>query len=158
MPNVENIKKAIAVMERVKVNEEKLNRRLFDMRWFRYTGPNTDESVAHIYEYEEIPKIEKDVIHQCGTTCCFAGWIAVAPEFHDEIFCDETGFPQILGSEEEYQYPEKVISGLLDITVDNANRLIYGWFFYEKDSHIPKSIDSITIDDVIERLNSFIKE
>lgn len=61
--NVENIKHAINIMERVKARDDELNM----SRWQSNSAG-------------EILKNEID-LHQCGTPACFGGWVAVSPEF-----------------------------------------------------------------------------
>ena len=63
MANVERVKKAIAVMERVRDEN-----RAFDMNWWQ-------GRVGHNRCFDEA------VPHACGTAACFAGWLAVSPEF-----------------------------------------------------------------------------
>lgn len=79
--NIENAKRAIAVMERIKHSDHE-----FDMTyWYggAFGGP--------------IPKSEEEAL-QCGTAACFLGWVALAPEIpelfvngEDEIEHHETG-------------------------------------------------------------------
>ena len=61
--NIENVNKAIAVMERVKERGDK-----FDLCvWQSCNGAPAAE--------------KEEELHTCGTAACFAGWVAVSPEF-----------------------------------------------------------------------------
>ena len=143
MANIENINKAIAVMKRVKENETILNRTLFDINsWQGYEGKATYLLRTTYHKDTPVAFTEEEALHNCGTTCCLAGWMAVSPEFRGELWIDKYG-----GIEQHQEVPEEQISALFEITVDEAESLIYPWS-YDK---IP-----ITVDDVIERLESFL--
>lgn len=62
----ENVRKAIAIMERARPDN-------FDMgSWQCRAG--LDDYVA---------RTEKE-LHACGNTACFAGYVALSPEFHED--------------------------------------------------------------------------
>tara|TARA_Y100001938_G_scaffold149998_1_gene239116 strand:- start:778 stop:1212 length:435 start_codon:yes stop_codon:yes gene_type:complete len=60
--NIDNVNKAISVMERVKERGDRI-----DMHSWQDGAT-------------EIALTEQD-LHTCGTAACFAGWVAVSPEF-----------------------------------------------------------------------------
>lgn len=61
--NLQNVNKAIAIMTRVKERGDK-----FDLTIWQAEAP------------EGIVDNEAE-LHTCGTAACFAGWVAVSPEF-----------------------------------------------------------------------------
>ena len=77
--NIDNINTAISIMERAgKIN----------MATFQETNAERDYSVY---------TTEKE-LHNCGTAACFAGWVAVSPEWHNfGGIVDEGGEPVIPG-------------------------------------------------------------
>jgi len=64
--NIENVNKAIDVMERVKARGDN-----FDLSTWQ--GGFDGGVIAR----------EED-LHMCGTSACFAGWVAVSPEFQED--------------------------------------------------------------------------
>lgn len=67
--NIENINKAIAVMERVKVRGGRI-----DMSdWMTHDQPDAPVCV-----------MDESDLHTCGTAACFAGWLAVSPEWKED--------------------------------------------------------------------------
>lgn len=66
--NLENLNKAIAVMERVRDRGDAFNLRNWQGRyakdWSNFDPVRTEEE-----------------LHTCGTPACFAGWLAVSPEW-----------------------------------------------------------------------------
>lgn len=80
--NIENVNKAIAVMKRVK----KRGDAFYLGTW---QGLSMDEDAL----------TNEEELHSCGTSACFAGWVAVSPEFkEDGGGIDEDGSPTWLGS------------------------------------------------------------
>lgn len=79
-----NIKKAIAVMERVEADGRGL-----DMHAWQQQPDD-----CSIYE----AKTTYEEFHNCGTVCCFAGYVAVSPEFQaDGGWTDKfSGRPEIV--------------------------------------------------------------
>jgi hypothetical protein len=63
-PNIENINKAIAVMERVHLK--------YGDKFAMFTFQH-----SHRLAFTEQEFVE------CGTSCCFSGWLNIAPEFAD---------------------------------------------------------------------------
>lgn len=104
--NVENINKAIAIMERVKSYDAKL----FYMGQFR---------AGDVYY------TEKEIL-DCGTSCCFSGWLSVAQEFAD--------YPNKMRTEafelSTEDSPEASMAKLLDISLNLATNIIYTHFSY----------------------------
>jgi hypothetical protein len=62
--NLDNVNKAIAVMERV-----------------RARGDNFDLRSWQDARSEYLVQTNEEALHTCGTSACFAGWLAVSPEF-----------------------------------------------------------------------------
>lgn len=116
--NNEKIDLAIQVMKRVQKLEEEQDRTLLDMRGFRYPFPNPPLVITTFDE----------AVNLCGTTCCFAGWLAIAPEFPELI-------PDVCGAPIYHGYPEAeaddVISDVLQVDKDLVSDLIYGCCNYD---------------------------
>ena len=73
-----NLEKAIAVMERVQHLESRQIRKLFDFRYFQgFRGLSLWEPREPI----PVKETEEEILHHCGTTRCFAGWLVASPEF-----------------------------------------------------------------------------
>lgn len=60
--NIENVNKAISVMERVKARGDKVDMSDWQNSEFGFGDSEQD-------------------LHTCGTAACFAGWLAVSPEW-----------------------------------------------------------------------------
>ena len=75
--NIENVKKAIAIMKRAgEVNME---------YW---------QTSKHGYDF----KTTEAELHECGTAACFAGWVAVSPEWKQSGGgVADGGIPEIKG-------------------------------------------------------------
>ena len=143
MPNIENIKLAITVMERVKKNEEELGRQQLDMGLFP----------ANIYHsYAPTLETAEEAVNSCGTICCLAGWLAVSPEFRKQGYSlNKYGTPILSGKN-----IDESIAFLLGIDEKTAFGLIHNskddGFYYEKYT------DEVTVDDVIRKLKALIGE
>ena len=140
--NLENAKRAIAVMERVKTYSPFA----FDMTmWFKdynFTAP--------------IP-VSEDQALECGTAACFLGWLALAPEI-PEIFVSPDDWDliqHINGS--EYAF---ALSHFLEISSTEAYALcgIHLTYEEERKANFPKYLDYgiPTPQDVIDLLNYLI--
>ena len=104
--NVENINKAIAIMERVKG---------YDAKFF-YMGE---------FQGGDVCFTEKEIL-DCGTSCCFSGWLSVAPEFADYPNKRKSmGF-----SLKSVNSTEKSVAKLLGISISLANDIIYFRIYY----------------------------
>jgi hypothetical protein len=81
--NIENVNKAIAVMERVRARGDRV-----DMRdWREYP-----------FEYMQEPARSEEDLHTCGTAACFAGWVAVSSEWvEDGGTATRAGCPKMPG-------------------------------------------------------------
>ena len=106
--NIQNIKKAIAIMERAQGKVSML-------QW--QSSPQGGQRLG-IYEAE---------LHACGNVACFAGWIAVSPEFQADggganPFC---GFP-VFQTERGFFVEEEAIEKWLDIPYEFAESLVHG--------------------------------
>lgn len=143
MPNVENIKKAIQVMERVKKNEEELGRKLFDLSLFQGNYENRILTAL---------KTEEEALNACGTVCCLAGWLGVSPEFKKLGFSFNDHAVPKLGS----MYTEDSLEMLLGLDYDAIKGLVYN--LGNNELYYGKLSDFVTPDDVIEKLKSFIGE
>jgi hypothetical protein len=92
-------------------------------------------------------KTEK-IAHECGTAACFAGWIALSPEFQaDGGTVQYTGRPQFDGS-----YGSQAIARWLDIGWQEAADLCMVGRKSYYDSANPSK------EDVIEKLEMLIDE
>ena len=70
--NLTNVNKAIAVMERVKARGDDLDMCV----WQQRRRPANGNS--------RMLKTAEEELHTCGTSACFAGWVAVSPEFKED--------------------------------------------------------------------------
>lgn len=81
--NLNNVNKAIAVMERVKARGSKLNL----CSWSTHFIIDENGNPA-------VPEPNEQAYHNCGSVACFAGWVAISPEFkEDGGFFDYSGRP-----------------------------------------------------------------
>lgn len=144
MINKENIKKAITVMERVKANEITMERKLLNMSFFRQ-GENDD-----VFSLKE----EDEILHSCGTTCCFAGWIAVSPEFREQgVTSTPIGEIQI----GECDNIEDNMETLFGFDRFQTNCMVFGDSgTATEDNFYGDHLYEVTVDDVIEKLKEFL--
>lgn len=110
--NIDNINKAIAVMERVKRNGGEVNMGSWQFGAFsRVETCETEEELNH-----------------CGSAACFAGWVAVSPEFKEAGgFVTGGGMPEIplAGKMERGLLGEDAIAAWLGISLKEADGLCY---------------------------------
>lgn len=104
--NIENIDKAIAIMERAKARDSV----------FMVTFQSPKDGITFAETEEEL--------HACGNTACFAGHIAISPEWlrtsgHYAV----DGRPRTPSSPGR---PEHAIAEWLGIHIDVAESFIYG--------------------------------
>lgn len=118
--------KAIAIMKRAK-----------NLNMKEWQKPN--------YDHSEIPRIvsTEEELHACGNTACFAGYVAISPEFKADGGRIGRGGAPVLSPIEPrptaFQVPE-VIAQWLGITVKEADSLVYGDIYAETD----ESTDDMT--------------
>lgn len=103
--NEANVKVAIAIMERA--------RGKVDMTCWQGSA---------------VPAATEADLHACGNTACFAGWIAVSPEFHASGgFSDEdTGEPRVQNAEGFYMGGVYSIADWLGVDAGIAYSLVHG--------------------------------
>jgi hypothetical protein len=151
MPNVENIKKAIAVMERVKSYEELHGRKFLNMLYFQR---NTDNI------YKSTRRTEEEVTKEdCGTVCCLAGWMAISPEFRDQIQPNSYGGPEFNNQVFRNETPASVIAHLFEIEKYLAYALIHPHSQFHPSSVwnvTEEQAEKITPDQVIEKLKALL--
>lgn len=146
----DNVRAAIALLERVKARGDRLM-----MRTWQKTL--TDPEKLALRSDPIIPGLvtnEEDA-HTCGSACCFAGWVAVSQHFRDQ----GGSMSQISGGPIfAYRHNEYAIAEYLGIPDNHAAKLVAytdlatTWqTFYEVDNH-----DEITIDMVIQRLQELL--
>lgn len=129
--NRENIQKAIAIMKRAKH---------LDMRSYQNGGKTATT---------------EEELHACGKTACFAGYIAISQEFQvdgGKVHIDY-GYPILHGKEQE-----DAIAEWLGIPKDIAERLVFGGTNGSYSMFYKKFWDSVTAQDVIEKLEELLKE
>lgn len=133
--NLDNVNKAIAVMQRVKARGSN-----FDMaKW------------QSLPEGVELAKTE-DRLHACGTLACFGGWLSVSPEWIQEGgSIDATASPKFNGEVGTY-----AIANWLDIPFRAACRLTHPAEFRE--THGLSLSEEITVDHVIAALEDLRDE
>ena len=135
--NKGRVRTAIKVMEEVRSKNLEL-----DMNMFRSRGKATSLDNA-----------------DCGTVCCFAGWLALSKEFQEAggrvSELGPIGSPGFGG-----RHGPGAICKYLNITVNDSFALLgyesSEWhgarYFYEKDRR-----ENITFDDVISKLNHLLE-
>ena len=139
-------------MERVKADGNKLN-----MWSWQTTGGWIEET----WSEEDIKTTYKEFDHNCGTACCFAGWVAVSPEFHDDggsCSVNSGGEPELFldGYEDHSKY---IASGRvamkfwLEITSRQSASLC-GLSRISNAYPRCKDVENIEIDDVLKALHS----
>lgn len=145
MPNIENLKLAITVMNRVRDYEESLNRDMFNLSSFQ----NRDALWDTLHT-------EKEVVNECGTTCCFVGWLAVSPEFQElGLRFTEKGYVGFVGDLSEIPNSTEALGNLLGVSHMTAHRMIYdnGDFYCEGNEAA-----DVTVDHVIAKLEEILSE
>lgn len=92
-------------------------------------------------------------LHGCGNTACFAGWVAVSPEFQESGgFVDIKGIPS-LRCDNYLWIGEEAIASWLGIDLSLANKLVFGDQNLDSYSDFyDKWWDEVTADDVIKKL------
>lgn len=146
----ENVRATIELLGRVKERGSRLMMR----RWQESIidpeklALRRDSSIIGLVTNEEDA-------HNCGSACCFAGWVAVSKHFQDfgGGMCPVSGGPILA-----YHHKEYAIAEYFGIPVEHAGKLTaYTDFantwqtFYEVNDH-----DDITIDMVIQRLQELL--
>lgn len=117
--NTENIQHAINIMERAKA------RNSVDMAFFQRHGIIKDQKAAIVKTEEEF--------HACGNKACFAGHIALAPEFQAYTYKDYRaavgyeGAPRFVNESGQYRAAgaDFIIATWLGIPVEWVERLIF---------------------------------
>lgn len=130
--NLDNVNKAIAVMERVKARGDR-----FDLCTWREHVPGFD------------PQSEQE-LHTCGTAACFAGWVAVSPEFRADggSACTE-GTPKF-PTNTHVARGGTAIAHWLDIPISEAENLC-GLYDSERVYGVEME-DEVTVDHVLAAL------
>ena len=138
--NRENVKKAIAIMERAKLHEANFNICVWQDR---RGGCGTSSA--------------EEELHVCGFTACFGGWVAISPEFQkDGGDVMRGGCPRIMG-----EMGEEAIAYWLDVRTELGGALCWvgryrtykGKQFYPTDNS-----DDITPQMVIDKLKELLDE
>lgn len=115
MINVEAIDRAITVMKRVQKMEESKGMTLLDMAQWQ----------SGVFSRSRSHTTEEAVVSDCGTTCCFAGWLAVAPEFPN-IRAGNMGKPIFKNAKLKSYSVGKELAKLFGVSELVTNQLIYG--------------------------------
>ena len=142
--NRTNILAAIAIMERAKDANS-----LFMPYW--QSSPDS--------KWRKHPAFDETELHACGNKACFAGHIAVSPEFHASGgYCTEDGEPLLRGMS-----PVQSIAVWLDIPYALASDFIFGDLIHpDGNSYYSRFYDKIwrnvTPDDVIAKLQSLLNK
>lgn len=145
--NLINLNKAIAVMERVKARGD-----AFEMStWQKPHIPLARNSLGQCYVNYMSTEEE---LHTCGTAACFAGWVAVSPEFiADGGGTGNYGRPQFIASCGEQVSNELAIAEWLEIEYSDA-AMITGCdpISQGMSAGYGKPLCDVTVDDVLEVL------
>lgn len=131
---LDNIHLMQDVMNRVANNEVLLKRKLLNVNSFQHRPDRDRDSYE---EYPEVLQSESAVLHNCGTTCCVTGWIAVAPEFRLQgIIAGSNG-----AARTQVDDPLGTLMNLFGITPIEAHEIIFGSYGKEKFSQVtPKDV------------------
>lgn len=144
--NRENIRKAIAVMERARGS---VNMAVFQADKFG------DYPEAGNYLHTEAE------MHACGNVACFAGWIAVSPEFHADGGACSGGMPLVLRN---CLLGYDAVAFWLGIPTYLARSFVHGDIDYTAEDPISysrfyeKYWSLVTADDVIAKLQALLDE
>lgn len=105
--NAVNVKKAIGIMSRARADH-------FNMSRWQTRGYSHDMDIA----------ITEDALHTCGNQACFAGYVALAPEFRVDggTVDDRIGSPIIMIGKALFS-GAAAISVWLDISSDLAGKI-----------------------------------
>lgn len=129
--NIEHIDIAIKVMERVRDEGRNLNMCIWQEEVFNGKAIETESK-----------------LHECGTAACFAGWLAVSPEFQEKGGSVD---PSDGGPCYDLGYGSAAVEKFLGISEELAEDLcavnLSESELYECDT------EEITVNDVIEALN-----
>ena len=141
--NKVNIKKAIAIMERAKRHDS-----LF-MPYWQMASPNNPLKFVDN---------EQD-LHTCGNRACFAGHVAVSPEFQMDggsVTCE--GEPRLGG-----RYGAYAIQDWLQISQEDARGLVFGNAYgspcdpKDRSHYYGKMFRDVTARDVIAKLEQLLE-
>lgn len=140
--NIDNVNKAIAVMERVRDQH-----RAFNMwTWQEFEEDDTSEAL----------NFEAGLVN-CGTAACFAGWVAVSDEFKQDggNTCPIDGcptFPIIEDGEKRMCEGATAISTWLDIPQVEAALITATHNSEANEQFYGKKLEFVTAHDVLEVL------
>lgn len=138
--NREHIKTAIKVMERVRDRNAP-----FTMRNWQIN--TTNESLGYQLVDTE------DIAHACGTACCFAGWLALSPEFQQE-----GGSVNVIGSPSwKGEHGSAALASYLDVPWILAEDIAAMDAFRGYSDAYGKYVYEITPQDVIDKLNQLLE-
>lgn len=135
--NIENIDKAIAVMKRAQEHQEN-----FHMRDFQCAMPK--ENGIRTWAQTEAE------LHSCGNTACFAGYLALSPEWQtsEGCFLNDCVVPAV-------RIPPFFLNGAdavahwLDISTSLAETIVYGDLWYRISSVVEKDWLELKPQDII---------
>lgn len=121
--NLNNVKKAIAIMERVKERDDLLD--------------------LCVWQHPKAIQETEEELHECGTSACLAGWIAVSPEFQaDGGSVGADGGP-ILGTYEDHY----AVARWLGIPNESDSLELCGMFNARAVYGVDE--EEVTVDDVL---------
>lgn len=110
--NIENINKAIAVMERAR---DRLSLKMCD-----WQAPRDGE-----YDVNHVVKTEKE-LHACGNTACFAGHMAVSPEWLEDPLNEMTvnGMPVRTIDGDKF-LADEALADWFEVSYDTTESFVY---------------------------------
>lgn len=150
--NVENIKKAIAVMERAKERDS------LNMITWRSINPTLTLLQRSHYSHAR----SEEEFHACGNTACFAGHLAISPEWiKDGGGCEYNGMPNLAVIEGDYTdrilHGEYAVAHWLGVDILVASNLIHQKGLYGIHPVYKTMWGDVTADHVIKALNELIE-
>lgn len=140
----ENVRAAIETMQRVKERGED---RLFMSSYQYHPLDNRPEGGA----------CTEQQATECGTVCCFAGWVALSPHFHEIGGLAARGGYPILPEFPSMSAPQ-VMAHYLGITTRHAELLTCTYFSTSAEMNFygVEYIEEITPDHVIKKLQELL--
>lgn len=146
--NIENIKKAIAIMERAK------ERGSLCMLTWRAVDP----SLTALQRANYTCARTEEQFHACGNTACFAGHLAIAPEWiKDGGGCEYNGMPKFTVTKGDFVdyvlYAEHSVAHWLGIDVLIASNLIHHKGIHDNHPVYKTNWGRVKADHVIAALN-----
>ena len=138
--NANNVRTAVAIMQRAALHN------CIDMVRYQW-GDISEDGRRHVVATEE-------QLHACGNVACFAGYVALSPEWKAAGgYMYHSGEPKLpAGVGEEDLWGDEAIATWLGISVELATDLVLGDTSYEHSFFYDRPWGEVDAHDVIEKL------